>query len=99
MTIGNSRFAVWKDAVASNDTFRFARVSGDKDLLMRAWRRLKEYGADPMSPDMLILRDVAEGINVVVEKAETYDRLEIILNRTDLPEKRVIEMLSAAFYG
>jgi hypothetical protein len=44
------------------------------------------------SPDMLILRDIAEGINVVVEKASTYDKVEIILHDTASSDKRVMEM-------
>jgi hypothetical protein len=98
MTIGNSRLTVWKEAVASGDTFKFAKVSGDRDLIGRMWKRLRDAGADPLSRDMLSVKDLEHGIIGLVEKGAKYDQLEDILNRTDLPDNRVIEMLSAAFY-
>jgi hypothetical protein len=94
----NHNYAKWKDAIASHDTFLFAKVGGDTDLLMRAWRRLKEYGADPMSADMLILRDIVEGINVVVEKSRKLDQLEIIPNDINASDRDVIVRISDAFY-
>jgi hypothetical protein len=97
--VTNRDYVRWRGAIATNDTFLFAKVGGDKELLMRAWRRLKEYGADPMSADMLILRDITEGLNAVVEKATVYDRLEIILNDVDASDRDVIARLSQAFYG
>lgn len=44
----------WRDAIEAGDTFWFAKTTGDRDLIRRAWRRLKEYGADPLSQDMLL---------------------------------------------
>jgi hypothetical protein len=94
----NVQFDLWKDAVEAADTFRFNKVGGDKALLMRAWTALRDYGEDPLGAEMLILRDVAEGINSLVEKARKFDALETILNDTSAPGRRVIERLSDVFY-
>jgi hypothetical protein len=65
----NPHFDAWKDAVEAGDTFRFARVTGDRDLIRRIWRRLRDMGADPLGIDMLALKDLELGINGLVEKA------------------------------
>jgi hypothetical protein len=65
---------------------------------MRAWAALKGYGEDPLGPEMLCLRDVAEGINGLVEKSRKFDQLEAILSDTSAPDRRIIERLSDVFY-
>jgi hypothetical protein len=94
----SARFNAWKDAVEAGDTFRFARVTGDRDLIRRIWRRLRDMGADPLGIDMLALKDLELGINGLVEKARKFDQLEVILNDTSEPDRRVIERLCEAFY-
>jgi hypothetical protein len=95
----NSRFDVWARAVEANDTFAFARISGDRDLIRRLRGKLRDDGADPLGRDMLALADLENGINRLVEKARKYDELETILNDTSAPDRRVIERLSEVFFG
>jgi hypothetical protein len=66
---------------------------------MCAWAALKGYGEDPLGPEMLMLRDVAEGINGIVEKARKFDALETILNDTTSPDRVVIERPAEVFFG
>lgn len=97
--VTNASFDAWKDAVGRGDTFSFARVTGDRDLIRRVRLRLRNAGADALSRDMLALADLEQGINGLVEKAAKLDQLEIILNDTNAPDRSVIERLSEAFYG
>jgi hypothetical protein len=63
------------------------------------WIYLRDKGADPLSRDMLALKDLELGINGLVEKARKFDQLEAILNDTNDPDRRVIERLAEAFYS
>jgi hypothetical protein len=81
------------------DSFRFDKVGGDRALIMRAWTALRDYGEDPLGPQMLMLRDIAEGINSLVEKSRKFDELEEILNDTASPDRAVIERLAEVFFG
>lgn len=89
---------VWEDAIARGDTFRSAKTSGDRALIARIWRRLRDGGEDPLSADMLSLKDIERGINSLIEKAAKLDRLEIILNDVNQSERRTIERISC-FYS
>jgi hypothetical protein len=91
-------YAAWREAIAAADTFKYAKVSGDRDLLRRLWRHLRDGGADPLGIDMLALKDLELGINGLIEKARKFDQLETILNDTSEPDRRVIERLCEAFY-
>jgi hypothetical protein len=95
----NARFDAWKDAVEAGDTFHYAKVSGDRNLLRRVWTYLRDKGADPLSRDMLALKDLELGINGLIEKARKLDQLEAILNDTSDPDRRIIERLAEAFYS
>lgn len=55
-------FADWRKAVAANDTFKYAKITGDKDLIRRIWRYLRDKGANPLGRDMLALKDLELGI-------------------------------------
>jgi hypothetical protein len=92
-------YAAWREAIAAADTFKYAKVSGDRDLIRRVWSYLRDKGADPLSRDMLALKDLEIGINGLVEKALKLDQLEVILNDTNDPDRRVIERLAEAFYS
>jgi hypothetical protein len=85
--------------IATADTFRFSRIGGDKALIMRAWMTLRDYGENPLGAEMLMLRDVAEGINRLVEAERKLAELEAILNDTSTSDRRVIERLSEVFFG
>ena len=89
----------WRSAIEKGDTFRFDKIAGDKALILRAWAALKSYGENPLGPEMLMLRDEAEGINALVAKADKFDQFEIILNDTSEPDRRVIERIAEAFFG
>jgi hypothetical protein len=89
----------WRDAIEKGDSFRFAKVSGDRDLIRRAWSYLRDKGADPLSRDLLALKDMEIGINGLVEKARKFDALETILNDTSAPDRWVIERLAEVFFG
>jgi hypothetical protein len=91
-------FDRWKSALAANDTFKFAKVSGDRDLIHRVWLRLKEIGADPMSRDILAVKDLELAVNGLVEKSRKLDQLEEILSDVSQSDRRTIERLSDAFY-
>ncbi len=95
----NAQFDLWKDAIEAGDTFKYAKLSGDRDLLRRLWRHLRDAGADPLGQDMLALKDLELGINRLVEKEQRFDQLEIILNDVDASDRDVIVRLSDAFYG
>jgi hypothetical protein len=43
---------------------------------------LRDYGENPLGAEMLILRDVAEGINRLVEAERKLAELEAVLNDT-----------------
>jgi hypothetical protein len=92
-------YAAWREAIAVGDTFKYAKVSGDRDLLRRVWRYLRDKGADPLSRDLLALKDLELAINSLVEKSRKLDELETVLNCTDMPDRRVIERLAEVFYG
>jgi hypothetical protein len=79
--------------------FKYAKVSGDRDLLRRLWRHLRDGGADPLGRDMLALKDLELGINRLIEKEQKFDQLEIILNDVHASDRDVIVRLSDAFYG
>jgi hypothetical protein len=48
---------------------------------------------------MLILRDVAEGINRLVEAERKLAELEAVLNDTAATDRRPIERMSEIFFG
>jgi hypothetical protein len=97
--IKSREYIDWRDAIQKGDTFRFDKIGGDRTLIMAAWTALKNYGEAPLGPQMLMLRDVAEGINGLVAKAAKFDELEEILNDTASPDRAVIERLAQVFYG
>jgi hypothetical protein len=92
-------YAAWREAIAAADTFKYAKVSGDRDLIRRVWSYLRDMGADPLSRDMLALKDLELAINGLVEKARKLDQLEAIFNDTSDPDRRVIERLAEVFYS
>jgi hypothetical protein len=91
-------YAAWREAIDAADTFKYAKVSGDRDLIRRVWTYLRDKGAEPLSRDLLALKDLELGINGLIEKARKFDQLEAILNDTSEPDRRVIERLCEAFY-
>jgi hypothetical protein len=99
MSRDNAYVAAWRDAVEAGDTFAFAKVSGDRDLIRRVWRYFRDKGADTLGRDMLALKDLELAINGLVEKSRKYDELEEILNDTASPDRAVIERLAQVFYG
>lgn len=94
-----SAVPAWKEAIAAGDTFRFAKTTGDRDLIARAWRRLKEFGADPLSQDMLLLKDVEIAINGLVESAHKLAELEAILNDLSETDAQTVARMCEVFYG
>jgi hypothetical protein len=101
MTVANTnaQFDRWKDAIAEADTFKYAKVSGDRDLIRRVWTYLRDKRADPLSRDMLALKDLELGINSLIEKAQKLDALEVILNDVGQSDKQTIERMAEVFYG
>jgi|SRR3984885_1465968 len=97
--LANAQFDVWARAVEANDTFAFARISGDRDLIRRLRWKLRDDGAGSLSRDMLALADLENGINRLVEKARKHDELEAILNDTAASDRRTIERLAEVFFG
>lgn len=94
----NAQYDNWRDAVTRADTFRFAKITGDRDLLSRLWSKLKEKGSDPLSTDMLAIKDLEIAINQLIDKAAKYDQFELILNDTTISDRITIERLASAFY-
>lgn len=88
----------WKDAIAAGDTFRVDKIGGDRALIARIWKRLKECGSDPYSQDMLLLRDLEHAINGLVENTHKLDQLERILNDLRETDGRTMARISEVFY-
>ena len=62
----------WKDASEAGDSFRVDKVRGDRALIARIWRRLKDLGEDRYSRDMLLLRDLEHAICGLVEASTSW---------------------------
>lgn len=95
----NATVRAWREAVAAGDTFRIDKVGGDRALIARIWKRLKDLGEDPMSGDMLLIRDLEQAINGLVEAHTKLDQLEIILNDLSDSDGRTIARFCEAFYN
>lgn len=89
---------IWKDAIAAADTFRFDKIGGDRALIARVWKRLRDMGIDRYSPDMLMLKDIELAICGLVEKARKLDQLEIVLNDLNETDGQTIARMSEIFY-
>lgn len=62
------------------DTFKFATNSGDKTFLSFIHDRLiNKHGEDELYDYMWCLRDFRDGINEVVSKSNSWDRLPRII--------------------
>jgi hypothetical protein len=70
-----------------------------KSRCLSAFCRYRSNGAEPLSLDILALKDLELGINGLIEKAHKLDQLEIILNDVNASDRDVIVRLSDAFYS